>query len=160
MKKWLLPLAACSVMISTPALAVDQYIWKPDADKRFKVKDLNHDGTITKEEFLHPHNSNFDRIDSDNNNQISMEEMRRHLQDKKPEHVTDQQWSTKSDRHFGRKDLNKDNVIAKDEYMSRYEDRFRGFDRDNNESISEEEMRIYWEAERAQLEKSKEGDDN
>jgi len=160
MKKWLLPLAATSVLFSTSAFAVDQYVWKPDAEKRFKTKDLNHDGSISKEEFLHPYAAAFNRIDSDGNNQISIDEMRSYLSKKRPAHVTPEQWNVKADRHFGRKDLNKDNTISKEEFMLRHHDSFKGYDRNKDDSISQEEMRIYWEAERASLEKSKEENDD
>ncbi len=156
MKKWLLPLAASSLMFSLPAFAVDTYVWSPDHEKRFKAKDLNGDGTITKEEFLHTYNGQFQRIDSDNNKQISMSEMRQYLQHKRPKHVTEKQWSMKTDRHFGRKDRNKDNVISESEFLTKHQRSFEGYDRDGNNEISKDEMRIYWENEKAALESYKE----
>jgi len=160
MKKWLLPLMMISMACSVQAIAEDVYTWKPDAEKRFNAKDLNHDGTITKEEFMHPYNTNFTRIDSNGDGQISIEEMRQYMSTKRPKHVTVEQWNVKADHHFDRKDINKDNIISFEEFMSRYEDSFRGYDRDNNEMISLEEMRIYWEAEKAELEKAKAGEDD
>lgn len=159
MKKWLLPVAAISMILSAPVYAEDVYTWKPDAEKRFKTKDLNHDGTITKEEFLHPYTAGFNRIDQNGDGQISMDEMRLYLKNKKPKHVSSEQWTMKSDRHFSRKDANKDNVISKDEYMRKHHNSFKGYDRDADENISKEEMRIYWETERAKLEKAKKGDE-
>lgn len=157
MKKWLMPLAATAILTSLSAHAENVvYTWKPDSEKRFNAKDLNHDGTITQEEFLHPYTSSFRRIDLNSDGQISMEEMRRHLENKKPKHVTPEQWSMKSDRHFSRKDTNKDNIISKEEFLTRHQNNFMGYDRDSDGTISREEMRIYWETERAQLEKAKE----
>ena len=160
MKKWLMPMAICSLIISTPAFAVDVYTWKPDPDKRFKAKDLNSDGTITKEEFLHPYNGQFQHIDANSDNVITKEEMRLHLKDKRPEHVTEKLWSAKSDRHFGRKDNNKDNIIDRDEFMHRHVNSFKAFDTNSDETISREEMRTYWETEKLKLEKAKRGDDD
>jgi len=128
--------------------------WKPDPEKRFKDKDRNSDGKITKDEFLYPYTSQFNHIDANGDNFISMEEMRIHLAEKRPDHVTEKQWSAKTDRHFKRKDTNQDNVIAKDEFMHRHEDSFKGYDRDSNEIITREEMRLYWEAEKTRLEDS------
>ena len=160
MKKWLLPMAAGCMFFSTPAYAVDVMKWKPDPEKRFKAKDLNSDGTITKDEYLDPYISQFNHIDANGDELISKEELRMHLREKRPDHVTEKQWSRKTDGHFTRKDSNKDNVIAKDEFMHRHEDSFKGYDRDNDETITKEEMRLYWEAEKAKLEDSmKEGDD-
>lgn len=161
MKRWLLPFAAAAAMIATSAQAENYvYTWKPDPEKRFKEKDLNNDGIITKEEFLHPYTTNFRRIDVNGDNQISIEEMRQYMSGKRPEHVTIDQWNVKADHHFGRKDLNKDNIISKEEFMSGYEDNFKGYDRDGSDTISQEEMRIYWETERVQLEKAKEENDD
>mgnify|MGYP005845048029 CR=1 FL=1 len=160
MKKWLLLLAAGCMFFSTSAYAVDVMKWKPDPEKRFKAKDLNSDGTITKDEFLHPYTWRFNHIDANGDQMISKEELRIHLQDKRPDHVTEKQWSRKSDRHFARKDNNKDNIIAKDEYMHRHEDRFKGYDRDSDGTISREEMRLYWQAEKAKLEDSLKEDDD
>lgn len=159
MKKWLLPVIAGCMFFSTSAYAVDVMKWKPDPEKRFKAKDLNGDGIITKDEFLHPYISQFNHIDSNGDHLISKEEMRLHLLDKRPAHVNEKQWSRKSDSHFTRKDTNKDNVIAKDEFMHRHEDSFKGYDRNSDETITKEEMRLYWEAEKAKLEDSLKEDD-
>ncbi len=160
MKKWLLPVAAGCMFFSTSAYAVDVMKWKPDPEKRFKAKDHNSDGIITKDEFLHPYLSQFNHIDSNGDEFISKEEMRQHLVEKRPDHVTEKQWSAKSDSHFRRKDSNKDNVISKDEFMHRHEESFKAFDQDSSETISREEMRNYWQAEKAKLEDSMEKDDD
>lgn len=160
MKKWLLPVAAGCMVFSTSAYAVDVMKWKPDPEKRFKAKDLNSDGTITKEEFLHPYTAQFDHIDANGDGFISKEELRLHLLDKRPEHVTEKQWSRKSDGHFKRKDSNQDNVISKDEFMQRHEESFKGYDQDGSKTISKEEMRRYWSAEKAKLEDSLKKDDD
>ena len=81
--------------------------------------------------------------------------MRAYLSKKRPKHVSQEQWNVKADHHFARKDTNKDNVISEEEYMARHHDNFKGYDRDGSDTISLEEMRIYWETERANLEKSK-----
>ncbi|HKI60290.1 MAG TPA: hypothetical protein VKA23_04580, partial [Mariprofundaceae bacterium] len=86
--------------------------------------------------------------------------LRLHLVEKRPEHITEKQWSRKADRHFTRKDFNKDNVIAKEEFMQRHEESFKGFDQDSSETISREEMRHYWETERLKLEDSMKKDDD
>ena len=160
MKKWLLPVVAGCIVFSIPAYAVDVMKWKPDPEKRFKAKDLNSDGTITKEEFLHPYTAQFDHIDANGDGYISKEELRLHMYDKRPDHVTEKQWYRKTDSHFTRKDTNKDNVIAKEEFMQRHENSFKGYDRDSSETISKDEMRLYWEAEKAKLEDSMEKDDD
>jgi len=156
MKKWLLPFAAGSLMFSMPAFAIDTYTWNPDHEKRFKAKDRNGDGTITKKEFLKTHNGQFDRMDHDSNDAISMDEMRLYLEAKKPKHVSEKQWTMKADRHFGRKDLDKDNVISRDEFLSKHYKSFQAYDRDHDDNISEEEMRIYWENEKEALQRFKE----
>jgi len=160
MKKWLLPVVAGCMVFSTPAYAIDVMKWKPDPEKRFKAKDRNSDGTITKEEFLYPYTAQFNHIDANGDALISKEELRMHLVKKKPEHITEKQWIRKTDSHFTRKDFNKDNVISKDEFLHRHEDSFKAFDQDSSETISREEMRHYWEAERLKLEDSRKKDDD
>jgi len=160
MKKWLLPVAAGCMFFSTSAYAVDVMKWKPDPEKRFEAKDLNSDGIITKDEFLHPYLAQFNHLDTNGDSMISKEELRQHLVEKRPEHVTEKQWIRKTDSHFTRKDFNKDNVISKDEFMQRHDESFKGYDQDSSGTISKEEMRRYWEAERQKLEDSRKKDDD
>jgi len=160
MKKWLLPLAALSVIIPASAYAVDTVKWKPDAEKRFSVKDLNSDGKISKDEFFYSITRVFQKIDRSADNHISLKEMRAYLKPNKQKHVREAQWNSKINRIFARKDLNKDNVISKDEYLSKRTNNFKEYDQDGDQSISLKEMRSYWDKETNRLEESRKKKDD
>ncbi|XP_013777077.1 calumenin-like [Limulus polyphemus] len=99
------------------------------SERRWKLADVNGDGVLTKEEFrelLHPEESArvgevlvleaIEDMDSDKNNEVSLEEYMEHLKKVSGGEKEDSSWAPAQQNHFTNYlDKNKDGALNKDE---------------------------------------------
>lgn len=129
--KHILLVTALAVLAANPALA---YQGK-GSGKFMRFFDANQDGVVTMDEFDQSARQRFKRIDADNSGQISTEEFRSYIKQRRAERKA---------AKFKRIDTDNDGQVSKEEFiayqMKKAQRKFTYLDRDNDGHLSVEEI--------------------
>ena len=122
-----------SLLLSTSSYSVQ--INKKFGSKIFVKCDFNKDGFLDEKEYLHMSAKRFKRMDSNNDKEVSLKEIKETQLAKMMPRLA-QQW-------FERHDLDKNNIVLYSEMKSISDAKFKSMDKDNSKSLSTYEWQTF-----------------
>ncbi|MDX8394816.1 MAG: hypothetical protein R8K22_00205 [Mariprofundaceae bacterium] len=155
------------VAVLLPITVQAAYNPEHKADKHFARLDVNKDNSVSKEEFMKRLENRFLMIDTDANDEISIEELNKYWVDslaeyEKFKHKNDDYYRDSAEKKSGEeeqqiytpknkaekqsKELDSDhnNVVTKEEFLRARVHSFKAIDQDESDYISLDELRFYW----------------
>ncbi len=130
MKKVLLLLASASLVLNIQVFATEAPVKPAVPHKMLKQFDIDQDGKISREEFATKRAKGQERLDTDKNGSVSLEEMKARCKNERCAQMVA--------KRFAKLDKNNDGGIAKDEFANMT--MFDRLDKDKDGYISEGEL--------------------
>lgn len=152
---FILSLGAVLLLGTGVALAEDAPAKKGAGEHRaemFMNRDLNKDGSISKDEMEQAAGNMFDQIDANGDGQLSREEMDGHYMKRRAERE-----DARQRKHFGELDTDADGNVSRDEFVSKINERSSRADTNGDGTISKEEMKERREKMEERMKERREG---
>jgi len=151
---------AVTLLVASPVYAEGLPTYNPEeiADQQLATLDADHSSTIDGAEFERASVSHFNKIDSDGNGMLSGDEMFNFRYADRPDILNSSTKSHLIENIMKRWDTNKDMQISLDEKLKFRRAEFRFIDRDENESITREELVAHWQRKKVEMESSRNRD--